>query len=76
MKQFYQTSDLALVSALYSYGYEIDSIDKSKPNKAVFYINRDERLDELLQAFFTNQLMINALTYFNAIKAVKTRLYN
>jgi hypothetical protein len=74
--ELYASSDLSLISALYLYGYEIDSIDKENPRKAVFCVKRDERLNEVLQAYFSNSLKVNALTYFNAIKAVKSRLYN
>ncbi len=73
--ELYKTSDIAIASALYCLGYAIDTVDKSEP-KAVFIFERDKPLDEITAAFWSRKLELDALTYFNAIKQVKSRLYN
>ncbi len=70
-----QTSDIAFASALYCLGYELDSVDRTE-QKAVFIFQRDKHMDEISIAFWSRKLEIDALTYFNAIKHVKSRLYN
>ncbi|MFA7170179.1 MAG: DUF5659 domain-containing protein [Candidatus Paceibacterota bacterium] len=73
---FYKTSDLPLVSALSCFGYQIESIDKQNPTKAIFLIRRDERLDDLIQLYFTHQLKVEPLGFFNFLKEIKNRIYN
>lgn len=73
---FFQSSDLSLVSALLSIGYNIDSVDKTNGQRAVFLVARDEFLDNKVQAFWSHALMVDPLTYFNCLKEAKTRLYS
>ncbi len=85
----YKTTDIALTSALCCYGYQIETIDKQNPSKAFFLVKRDERLDSLIQQYFTHQLQIDPLMFFNFLKEmnyptalkdgvyiIKTRIYN
>lgn len=73
---FYRSSDLSLISALSCCGYQIDAIDKLNPSKAVFLIKRDKRLDSLIQQYFTHQLQVEPLMFFNYLKEIKSRIYN
>lgn len=68
------TSDLSLVAALRCFGASIQYVDKTAP-RAVFYIRREAGIDELVQAFFSHTLQVDPLTYFNALKEAKSRLY-
>lgn len=73
---YFKSSDISLCSSLCCYGYQIEAIDKQNPSKAVFLIKRDERLDGLVQLYFTHQLSVEPSAYFNFLKEIKTRLYN
>jgi len=73
---YYKTTDIALCSALCCYNYHIEAIDKQNPSKAIFLIKRDERLDDLIQLYFTHQLKVEPLRFFNYLKEIKTRIYN
>lgn len=73
---FYKTSDIALCSTLCCYGYQIETIDKQNPSKAVFLIKKNEQLDSLIQEYFTHQLRVEPLSFFNYLKELKTRIYN
>lgn len=75
-KDFFKTSDIALCSALCCYGYQIEAVDRQNPSKAIFLIKRDERLDGLIQRYFTHQLKVEPLSFFNFLKEIKTRIYN
>lgn len=70
----FESSDLSLVAALCCFGAVIESVDRSAP-RAVFFIRREKGLDQLVQAFFSHSLTIDPLTYFNALKEAKSRLY-
>jgi hypothetical protein len=76
-KDYFKSSDISLCSALCCcYGYQIEAIDKQNPSKAVFLIKRDKQLDGLIQLYFTHQLRVEPLSFFNFLKEIKTRIYN
>ena len=75
-KDFLKTSDIALCSALCCYGYQVEAIDKQNPSKVIFLVKRDEQLDDLIQLYFTHQLKVEPLSFFNFLKEIKTRIYN
>lgn len=70
----YLTSDLALATTL-SLQFPIEDIDRSNPKKAVFVFRRSPALEELADAFFTNELKVSPQVYFNQLRDVKARLY-
>jgi len=75
-KDFYRSSDISLCAALCCYSYQIEAIDRQNSSKAIFLIKRDERLDDLIQLYFTHQLKVEPLSFFNFLKEIKTRIYN
>lgn len=75
-KDYFRSSDISLCAALCCYGYYISTLDKQNPSKAVFVIKKDENLDDLVGLYFTHQLKVDPLSFFNFLKEVKTRLYN
>ena len=75
LKDFYQSSDLALVCTI-SLWYPIEAIDKTNPTKAVFLFKRDESLDRLIEAYWRRELKVEPQAYFAQLKAIKARLYS
>ena len=73
---YYKSSDIAMCASLCCYGYNIEAIDKENPYKAIFLVRRDEKLDDIIQLYFTHQLTVEPLSYFNFLKEIKTRIYN
>jgi len=76
MINYFESSDISIVSALLCYGYQVESIDKENPSKAVFIIKKDNKLEGLIQKYFKHQLQVDALDFFNFLKELKTRLYH
>ena len=74
LKNCFLTSDLALASTI-SLWYPIDVIDRQNPRKAIFSFKRDEKLDELIEAYWKRELKIEPQEYFNQLRAIKARLY-
>lgn len=72
--EYYSTSDLGCVTAI-SLFYAIWAIDKSNPQKAEFQFKRESGLDELVQKYWSNTLLVSPLAYFQALKTIKSRLY-
>jgi hypothetical protein len=73
---YFTTSDLGLVSSLIASGYRVSRIDRSRSNRAVFLIKRNNKLNDLVSAYFNHQLKVDALTFFNSMKELKTRIYH
>jgi hypothetical protein len=73
---FFKTSDISLSSTLCCCGYQIEAIDRNNPSKAIFWIRRDDQLDDLIKLYFTHQLKIDPIGFFNCLKEIKTRIYN
>lgn len=75
VNDYYTTSDLALATAI-SLCFPIDVIDKQNPRKVSFLFKREEKLDELIEAYWKRELKIEPQQYFNQLKAIKARLYS
>ncbi|MFH1509518.1 MAG: DUF5659 domain-containing protein [bacterium] len=75
-KDYFKSSDICLVSALSTFGYQIESIDTQNKSRAVFSIENDKKLDGLIHQYFTHKLRVEPLSFFNALKEIKTRLYH
>ncbi len=73
---YYKSSDLSLCATLCCYGYQIESIDKQNPSKAIFLIKKDKKLDNLIQKYFMQQLRVEPTAFASCIKNIKTRIYN
>lgn len=74
--EYFQSSDLALVAVLLSFGYSIGAVGCTNGPRMAFYVLRDQFLDEKVQAFWAHTLTVDPLVYFNCLKEAKTRLYN
>lgn len=74
INNLYSTTDLGLAAALCLF-FVLDSLDKSNPQKVVFYFRRVQNLDEILKQYWIGELRVDPIKYFNQIKIIKTRLY-
>lgn len=76
VNDYWATSDLALATAI-SLFYPIEVIDRTtNPRKAQFLFKREgENLDQLIEAYWKNELKVSPLVYFNQLKIIKARLY-
>ena len=72
---FFESSDLSLVSTLYYFGVSIEAVDKTDPSRAKFVFTRNKELDALIEGFWSKSLQIEPQGYFNSLREIKTRLY-
>ncbi len=75
-KEYFKSSDISLISAACCYGYRIERMERLSSGKAIFFIEKDEKVDELVQKFFQHKLKVDALSFFNFLKEIKTQIYN
>lgn len=73
-KDLFRSSDLSLAAIISMY-YPVEALDKSDTRKIVFVFRREAGLDELVQAFWNKSLTVEPRAYFDAIKAIKSRIY-
>ena len=75
-KNIFSTSDLALAAAISLY-YPIQSINKSRNSKRVFFIFlKDKNFDLYIERFYRGELRIDPQKYFQNLKSLKNRIYN
>jgi len=75
MNNFY-TSDLGLASAMVSVGIPLISLDKSNPKRVEFVFEETKELQEAINSYWSSDLLVSPLTYFNAMKMLKNRIYS
>jgi len=76
-ESFFRTFDLGLTAALVALEETIDAIDKGpRSNKAEFVFKRTVSLEQIVAEYWDYDLAIEPQSYFNALKAVKNRLYS
>lgn len=71
----YKTSDLALAAAIISNGISLLRTESIDVQKVAFVFYDHGQLTELVDAFWSDQLKINARTMFENIKMLKSRIY-
>ena len=72
---FFRTSDLALATALCVLGVAIEAMQQSDGQRMFFIFNKSDKLTDLVNRFWRNELLVDPLAYFNQLKVLKTRIY-
>jgi len=74
-KTYLLTSDLSLSTTLSLLQCPIERIDRTTPRKSIFVFKRTKKLNELVDAYYRDELRISPQAYFNQLRAIKARLY-
>jgi hypothetical protein len=72
----YTTSDLGCTTALVTCGHQVKSLDKSNPSRVVFIFHKTDELIKCTEAYWSGLLKVDAKTYFETQKWLKSRIYN
>lgn len=72
----FTTYDLGVSAALLCAGFELFSLKKENPRKALFVFKRADGIDDVANQYFTDQLKVKARSFFDNIKALKNKLYS
>lgn len=73
---YWATFDLGCSSALISAGFKLVSLDKSNPRKVQFVFRREFGIDKTVDAYWADQLKVNARAFFDNTKMLKNRIYS
>ncbi len=72
---YYETSDLGLAAALLTYGVVLVRVNKENPKRAVFVFAASIELSTLIDTFWSGDMTVSALGYFENTKRLKSRIY-
>jgi len=73
-ESIFGTADLALAAVIFL-SHPLEGIDKHNPRKAQFLFKQNDELDEVVNGYWRGGLKVEPQAYFNAIRAIKARLY-
>ena len=73
---YFYTYDLGCSAALISAGFELISLDKANPRRVQFIFCRKNNIEKVVNKYWTNQLNLQARSFFENIKMLKNRIYS
>jgi len=73
---FFYSFDLGLATALITAGFSLVSLDRQNLRKAQFVFRRGDGMDEVVDAYWADNLEVKARRYFDTLKMLKNRLYS
>jgi len=73
-KYLYTCSDLSLASTL-SIWFPILKINTTNPRKADFYFSDTKELQEKIEKYWKNEILVEPKLMFQSIKLLKSRIY-
>jgi len=74
--EVWTTYDLGVSTALLCKGFELLSLDKKNPKKALFYFRKEAGIDDTVKDYFADKLKVKARSFFDHLKALKNTLYS
>ncbi|MEO5646500.1 MAG: DUF5659 domain-containing protein [Candidatus Paceibacterota bacterium] len=70
------TYDLGVSAALLCADFELLTVQKSDPRKALFVFKKEAGIEEVANKYFSDKLEVKARSYFDHLKALKNKLYS
>ena len=71
----FTTYDLGCSTALLCADFELLTVKKNNPRKALFVFRKQSGIEEIANKYFANKLKVKARSYFDNLKALKNKLY-
>lgn len=72
----FTTHDLGVSTALLCASFELLSVDKENPKKALFIFRKEDDIEETANSYFADKLEVRARSFFDHLKSLKNRLYS
>ena len=70
------TYDLGVSTALLCADFELLTVEKTNPRKALFVFKKEVGIEETADRYFSDRLEVKARSYFDHLKALKNKLYS
>lgn len=72
----FTTYDLGVSTALLCSGFELLSVDKENPRKALFIFHKEDEIEDIANLYFSDKLEVRARSFFDHLKALKSQIYS
>lgn len=72
----FTTYDLGVSTALLCAGFELLSVDKVNPRRALFIFQKADGIEDVADRYFSDRLEVKARSFFDHLKALKNKLYS
>lgn len=72
----FTTYDLGCSTALLCADFELLTVEKNDPRKALFVFRKQGVIEETANKYFADKLEVKARSYFDHLKALKNKLYS
>jgi hypothetical protein len=72
----FTTYDLGVSTALLCAGFQLLSVDKADPRKALFIFQKEDGIEDIADRYFSDRLEVKARSFFDHLKALKNKLYS
>jgi hypothetical protein len=72
----FTTYDLGVSTALLCADFELLSVDKADPRKALFIFKKEDGIEDIADRYFSDRLEVKARSFFDHLKALKNKLYS
>lgn len=72
----FTTYDLGVSTALLCAGFQLLSVDKADPRKALFIFQKEDGIEDVADRYFSDRLEVKARSFFDHLKALKNKLYS
>ncbi|PIY58640.1 MAG: hypothetical protein COY98_00950 [Candidatus Yonathbacteria bacterium CG_4_10_14_0_8_um_filter_43_17] len=72
----FTTYDLGVSTALLCAGFQLLSVHKADPRKALFIFQKEDGIEDVADRYFSDRLEVKARSFFDHLKALKNKLYS
>jgi hypothetical protein len=72
----FTTYDLGVSTALLCAGFELLTVEKDNPRKALFIFRKEDGIEDIADRYFSDRLEVKARSFFDHLKALKNKLYS
>lgn len=72
----FTTYDIGVSTALLCADFELLSVDKENPRKALFIFKKEDGIEDVTDRYFSDRLEVKARSFFDHLKALKNKLYS
>lgn len=73
--KIFQTNNLPLAVSVLCLGFQIISLNKENPKRAIFVFQKTEKLEQAISDFYNDKLLISPRRFFDTQKMLKSRIY-
>lgn len=71
----FELADLGAAAALAALGFKLLALEPTDGRRVVFIFQNESGIGEAVEHYWSGQLPIDALSYFGAVKLLKSRLH-